>query len=71
MALVVKEQVGLQPPWISVVIPARNKAQNLAHVLPYIPYIVSEVILVDGHSIDETITAAEQLLPSIRIIWGR
>jgi hypothetical protein len=29
--------------------------------------MVSEIILVDGHSIDETI-AAEQLLPSIRIV---
>lgn len=29
MALVVEEQVGLQHPRISVVIPARNEAQNL------------------------------------------
>jgi len=29
MALVVEEQVGLQRPRISVVIPARNEAQNL------------------------------------------
>ena len=50
MALVVEEQVGLQRPWISVVIPARNEAQNLAHMLLYIPSIVSEVILLDRHS---------------------
>ncbi|HEX6480249.1 MAG TPA: glycosyltransferase family 2 protein [Ktedonobacteraceae bacterium] len=68
MALVVEEQVGLQYPRISVVIPARNEAQNLAHVLPHIPSIVSEVILVDGHSTDDTIAVAEQLLPSIRIV---
>lgn len=68
MALVVEEQVGLQRPRISVVIPARNEAQNLAHVLPDIPSIVSEVILVDGHSTDETIAVAELLLPSIGII---
>src|SRR5437764_8726963 len=55
-------------PLISVVIPARNEAQNLAHVLPYIPSIVSEVILVDGHSTDDTIAVAQQLLPSIRIV---
>ncbi len=35
-----------QYPCISVVIPALNEAQNLRHVLPLIPSIVSEVILV-------------------------
>ena len=55
-------------PKISVVIPARNEAQNLSHVLPYIPSMVSEVILVDGHSTDDTIAVAQQLMPSIRII---
>lgn len=55
-------------PRISVVIPARNEAQNLVHVLPFIPSIVDEVILVDGHSTDDTIAVAQQLLPSIRII---
>src|SRR5437899_9420742 len=59
---------GPRSPAISVVIPARNEAQNLRHVLPYIPSIVSEVILVDGHSTDDTIAVAQQLLPSIRII---
>jgi len=55
-------------PKISVVIPARNEAQNLSHVLPYIPPSVSEVILVDGQSTDDTVAVAEQLMPSIRII---
>ena len=55
-------------PRISVVVPARNEAQNLCHVLPYIPSSVEEIILVDGHSTDTTIEVALQLLPSIRII---
>ena len=55
-------------PHISVVVPARNEAQNLPFVLPYIPAIVEEVILVDGHSFDNTIEVAQQLLPSIRIV---
>lgn len=55
-------------PSVSVVIPARNEAQNLHYVLPYIPSIVSEVILIDGHSADDTIEVAQQLYPSIRII---
>jgi glycosyltransferase involved in cell wall biosynthesis len=53
---------------VSVVIPVRNEAQNLYYILPHIPSIVSEVILVDGHSTDETIAVAKQLLPTTRII---
>src|SRR2546423_5518844 len=57
-----------QYPRITVVIPARNEAQNLRHVLPYIPSIVSEVILVDGHSTDDTIAVAQELMPTIHVI---
>src|ERR1051326_6712319 len=61
--------VEMRPfPSISVVIPTRNEAQNLHYVLPFIPSIVSEVILVDGHSTDNTIDVAQQLLPSIKVI---
>jgi peptidoglycan/xylan/chitin deacetylase (PgdA/CDA1 family) len=55
-------------PSISVVIPTRNEAQNLYYILPRIPPIVSEVILVDGHSTDSTIAVAQKLLPAIHII---
>ena len=55
-------------PSISVVIPVRNEAENLRYILPRIPSFVSEVILVDGHSTDDTISVAKQLLPSIRVI---
>ena len=55
-------------PLISVVIPALNEAQNLQYVLPYIPALVSEVILVDGFSTDGTIAVAQQLLPTIKIV---
>ena len=61
-------QAHLQSPTISVVIPALNEAQNLPYVLPYIPSNVSEVVLVDGHSTDDTIAIARQLLPTIRIV---
>jgi glycosyltransferase involved in cell wall biosynthesis len=53
---------------VSVVIPALNEAQNLPHVLPFIPSDVEEVILVDGHSTDDTVDVARELLPSIRIM---
>jgi glycosyltransferase involved in cell wall biosynthesis len=55
-------------PRVSVVIPARNEARNLKHVLPYLPPIVTEVILVDGHSSDDTVAIAQQLLPTIQVI---
>lgn len=50
-----------QFPRISVVIPALNEGRNLRHVLPLIPSFVHEIILVDGHSIDDTVTVVEQL----------
>jgi glycosyltransferase involved in cell wall biosynthesis len=55
-------------PSISLVIPAHNEAENLQHVLPHIPSMVGEVILVDGHSTDKTVAVAVQLLPTIRVI---
>jgi len=61
-------QGNQQSQLISVVIPTRNEAENLHYVLPYIPPIVSEVILVDGDSTDDTIAVAQQLLPTIQII---
>ena len=53
---------------VSVVIPALNEAESLPHVLPHIPRDVYEVILVDGHSTDETIAVARRLRPDIRIV---
>jgi glycosyltransferase involved in cell wall biosynthesis len=61
-------QQHLQRPRVSVIIPARNESQNLPYLLPYIPSIASEVILVDGHSTDDTIAVAQALLPTIRTI---
>lgn len=55
-----------QLPRVSVVIPALNEAKNLRYVLPLIPSMVSEVIVVDGHSIDDTIAVIEQLRTTIR-----
>ena len=55
-------------PTISVVIPALNEAPNLRYMLPLIPPLVSEVILVDGHSTDDTLVVAQRLLSTIRII---
>ncbi|MFF4596319.1 glycosyltransferase family 2 protein [Amycolatopsis sp. NPDC001319] len=51
-------------PKISIVIPARNEARNLEVILPELPE-VDEVVLVDGHSVDQTVEVARKVLPSI------
>jgi glycosyltransferase involved in cell wall biosynthesis len=53
---------------VSVVIPALNEATNLVYVLPRIPPWVHEVLLVDGHSTDDTVAMARSLHPDIRIV---
>ena len=54
---------------ISVVIPALNEVDNLAHVLPRIPLWVDEILLVDGNSTDGTPEVAKQLRPTVRVIY--
>ena len=53
---------------VSVVIPAKNEATNLPHVLPKIPGWIDEVILVDGNSTDGTIEVAQSYLPDIIVV---
>ncbi len=56
------------PPKVSLVIPALNEAKNLPYVLPRVPQWISEVLLVDGHSTDNTAEVARKLNPFVRII---
>ncbi len=56
---------------VSVVVPTRNEARNLPYVLPRIPDWVHEIILVDGHSTDDTIEVARRLQPDIRVMTQR
>ncbi len=53
---------------VSVVIPARNEAHNLPHVLKALPEGLHEVILVDGHSTDDTIEVARTHRPDVKIV---
>ena len=57
-------------PWprVSVVIPTRNEARNLPYVLPRLPADVHEVIVVDGHSVDDTVAVARELRRDVRIV---
>lgn len=65
-----KGQGATSTPWptVSVVIPALNEARNLPHVFSRLPAGLHEVILVDGHSVDDTLITARHLRPDVRII---
>jgi glycosyltransferase involved in cell wall biosynthesis len=52
---------------VSIVIPAKNEARNLELILPKLPD-AHEVILVDGRSVDDTVSVARTAMPGIRII---
>jgi glycosyltransferase involved in cell wall biosynthesis len=54
-------------PHVSVVIPARNEAANLPFVLTRLPSSY-EVIVVDGHSSDDTLAVAEKLRPDAILV---
>ncbi|MBS2964710.1 glycosyltransferase family 2 protein [Actinocrinis puniceicyclus] len=45
-----------------------NEAKNLPHVFARLPGGVHEVIVVDGHSVDDTCAVARRLRPDTRIV---
>jgi glycosyltransferase involved in cell wall biosynthesis len=53
---------------VSVIIPARNEARNLPYVLEALPPGLHEVILVDGHSDDDTVEVALRIRPDVKVI---
>ena len=55
-------------PTVSVVIPARNEAANLPYVFDTLPPWIHEVVLVDGHSTDNTVAVTRKLCPRAKVI---
>jgi glycosyltransferase involved in cell wall biosynthesis len=55
-------------PTVTVIIPTMNEAANLPHVMPRLPDIITEVIVVDAHSHDDTIEVARSIRPDARIL---
>lgn len=53
---------------VSVIVPAKNEAKNLAWVLLRMPDLVDEVIVVDGQSTDGTATIARAARPGVKIV---
>jgi glycosyltransferase involved in cell wall biosynthesis len=52
---------------LSIVIPARNEARNLEEVLPRLPR-VHQIIVVDGHSVDDTVATARRVRPDVQVV---
>ncbi|OWY79989.1 MULTISPECIES: glycosyltransferase family 2 protein [Rhodococcus] len=53
---------------VSLIIPVRNEARNIAWVLSQVPDEVTEIIIVDGESTDATLVTARSVRPDIRIV---
>ncbi len=56
-------------PRVTVLICALNEAAAISYVLAKVPPWVHEVLLVDGHSTDDTVDIARQLRPDIHIVY--
>jgi glycosyltransferase involved in cell wall biosynthesis len=53
---------------ISLIIPTLDEAENLKFVLPAIPGIIDELVIVDGGSADSTLDVVRELRPDAKII---
>ncbi len=71
LALVPRPTEGLAPrlhPTVTVVIPTLNEAENLPYVLDRLPSWIDEVVIVDGHSTDDTVAVALRHRPDATIV---
>jgi glycosyltransferase involved in cell wall biosynthesis len=55
-------------PRISIVIPTLNEARNVPYVLKALPADIYEIIVADGHSVDDTLEVVRQLRPDACIV---
>jgi glycosyltransferase involved in cell wall biosynthesis len=63
-----KANVGAPAYRVSVVIPTLNEARNIPYVLARLPPDLYEVIVVDGHSVDDTLGVVRRLRPDVRTV---
>ncbi len=54
-------------PTVTILVPARNEARNLELILPSLPE-VHEVIVVDGHSVDDSEAVVRRVMPQARFL---
>jgi len=55
-------------PTVSVIVPTLNEARNLPYALWRLPACVTEVVVVDGRSRDDTIEVARHLRDDVKIV---
>src|SRR4051794_13107406 len=55
-------------PTVTVVIPTLNEAKNLPYAMWRLPDCVTEVIVVDGRSSDDTVSAAALMRSDVRVV---
>ncbi len=67
----VSRQTRTASPTVSVVVPTLNEAYNVGYVLARIPQWIRDVVVVDGHSTDDTISVVRAVRPDARIILAR
>jgi glycosyltransferase involved in cell wall biosynthesis len=53
---------------VSAVIPALNEEESLPYVLAAIPEWVDEIVVVDGHSTDDTVAVAKRFGERVRVV---
>lgn len=53
---------------VSLIVPTKNEATNIAWVLEQVPECVDEILLVDGHSTDATVVTAVATRDDIHVI---
>lgn len=58
-----------EKPRVTVLVCTLNEEESLPHMLLKLPEWVDEVLLVDGHSNDNTVEIAKRLRPDIRILY--
>jgi glycosyltransferase involved in cell wall biosynthesis len=59
---------GPAAPTVSVIIPTLNEARNLPHVFAALPDDITEIIVVDGRSTDNTVAVARALRPDVKVV---
>ncbi len=63
-----RHRPALSEPTVTIVIPAKNEALNLPHVLSGLPAGRYEIIMVDGESTDDTVEVVQRLRPDVKVI---
>lgn len=62
-------QLHLNGHKITILLCTLNEEKNLPYILPLLPPFADEILIVDGHSKDNTVKVAKTILPKARVIF--